>query len=164
MKRDPLEDIGLDPASLDRQERYRRSRTQAAHDAPPKAAPIANQGLYDAASQSARGFPGGAWAPRVTASAKDQAAAGAGASMRADTFGASPSSTPGLAAAARGAAGPDLSIRDQMAAPPAEPAPVAPGILPPPVPAPPAAPSRAGKVLAFIGGAILGAVVAKAFR
>ena len=177
MKRDPLEDIGLDAESLERKQRFAEDRARA-KDPRPKAAPFGNQGLYDAAAQSARGFPGGAWAPRVKASAKDQTAAGAGASMRADTFGAGGTSAaardPGRSAVARAAAdvvaaqtNRDLeraTVKDQMDAGPVEPAPVAPGVLPPPVPPPAAPPSKAGHVLAFVGGAILGALIAKALR
>lgn len=173
MKRDPLEDIGLDSASLDRKQRFAQDRARA-EDPRPKAAPIGNQGLYDAAAQSARGMPAGPWAPRITASAKDQAAAGAGASMRADTFGAGGTSAaprgPGLTVAARAAADAvasrkqDLSIKDQMDAGPVEPAPVAPGVLPPPVAPPAAAPSKAGRVLAFVAGVIAGGLIAKALR
>jgi hypothetical protein len=172
MKRDPLVDIGLDDASLELKQRFARDRPRA-EDPRPQAAPLGQQAIFNAESQKARGTPGGAWAPRVTASAKDQAAAGAGASMRSDSFGVSASSSNAItrsaaaaaaAVAARGAAGPNFKTREQMAAPPVEPPPVEPGILPPAIAPPAAAPSKAGKVLAFVGGAFLGALIARALR
>ena len=176
MKRDPLVDIGLDDASLERKQRFAQDRARA-EDPRPLAAPLGNQSIYNAEAQMARGKPGGAWAPRVTASARDQAAAGAGASMRSDSFGVSASSSPGLtraaaaaaAAVAARAAGSDFKAREQMAAfpvepAPVEPAPVEPGILPPAIPAPAQPPSKAGNVLAFVGGALIGAIIVKALR
>jgi hypothetical protein len=172
MKRDPLVDIGLDDESLERKQRFAQDRPRA-EDPRPLAAPVGNQGIYNAESQAARGFPGGAWAPRVTASAKDPTAFGAGGTSRSNSFGVSASSSNGLtraaaaaaaAVAARAAERPDFTAREKMAAPPVEPAPVDPGILPPAIPAPAAPPSKAGHVLAFVGGAILGAIVVKALR
>jgi hypothetical protein len=170
--RDPLQDIGLDDASLELKQRFARDRPRA-EDPRPLAAPPGNQSIYNAEAQMARGKPGGAWAPRVTASAKDATTFGAGASMRSDSFGVSASSSPGLtrsaaaaaaAVAARNAQKQDFKARERMSAPPVEPAPVEPGILPPAIPAPAAPPSRAGQVLAFVGGAFLGALIAKALR
>jgi hypothetical protein len=148
-------------------ERFRQSR--AAQNREIHAAPIGNQGGYDALAVAARGHAG-KWSPHIAASSKP-AQGQSNASMRADAYGAQGNAIQRAAAQAAAAEVTRARVSsDDFArakadafAPPVEPDPMPENLVPPAI-VPPAPAGRSNAFFWGVLGAVAGNLILRALR